>query len=56
VEARRPPQGRVPFSGTIDGQQYVNVNTAKTPKGVTVPTGTEWQCVELVNCLYVTKG
>jgi hypothetical protein len=31
-------------------------NTAKTPKGVTVQTGTEWQCVELVNRLYVTKG
>ena len=31
-------------------------NSAKTPKGKTVPTGTEWQCVELVNRLYVTKG
>jgi alpha-tubulin suppressor-like RCC1 family protein len=31
-------------------------NKAQTPKGVTVQTGTEWQCVELVNRLYVTKG
>ena len=31
-------------------------NKATTPNGVTVPTGTEWQCVELVNRLYVTKG
>ena len=31
-------------------------NSATTPSGKAVTTGTEWQCVELVNRLYVTKG
>jgi hypothetical protein len=26
------------------------------PTGAPIPTGTEWQCVELVNRLHVTKG
>jgi hypothetical protein len=31
-------------------------NAATSPSGTSITTGTEWQCVELVNRLYVTKG
>ena len=31
-------------------------NSATSPSGATIPTGTKWQCTELVNRLYVTKG
>ena len=31
-------------------------DTATTPSGKSVETGMEWQCVELVNRLYITKG
>jgi CHAP domain len=31
-------------------------NYASTPSGHSVKTGMEWQCVELVNRLYITKG
>ena len=31
-------------------------NSTTTPSGKVVATGTEWQCVELVNRLYLSKG
>src|SRR5215469_13080026 len=31
-------------------------NSALSPSGKRILTGTEWQCVELVNRLYITKG
>jgi hypothetical protein len=31
-------------------------NHATTPAGKTVESGMEWQCVELINRLYITKG
>jgi hypothetical protein len=47
-----PVYSNGPDSGYDKGCQ----NAAVGPSGQAVVTGTEWQCVELVNRLYVTKG
>src|SRR5689334_10797898 len=41
-----------------DGGGYVTncYNYARTPSGKSVKSGMEWQCVELINRLYITKG
>ena len=41
-----------------DGSGYVSncYNYVTTPSGKSVESGMEWQCVELVNRLYITKG
>jgi hypothetical protein len=38
------------------GSNPTCTNYATTPSGKSVPSGYEWQCVELVNRLYISKG
>jgi hypothetical protein len=49
------------FSGVpvySDGSEFVSncYNYATTPSGKSVESGMEWQCVELINRLYISRG
>jgi hypothetical protein len=44
------------YSNGTAGYQSNCYNHVSTPSGVSAESGMEWQCVELINRLYITKG